>query len=346
VKILLVRLGSLGDIVHALPVAAALRDRHPDAQIDWLVDARYATILGLVPAISRRVILGRYEGGRGGAPTVRDWLTTIAALRRERYDAAVDLQGLIKSALLARLSGARRVIGFGRSHLRERAAGVLYSETVDPGGAVHVVDKNLSALHAFGITDAPRRFPLVVGDLSGTGVSPVQAPAGVPPVAYALLNPGAAWPNKRWPAERFGAIAVWLHEAHGLRSLVLWGPGEERLASRIVACSEGAATQSPPTGIAEILALARGARLMLSGDTGPLHLAAAVGTPIVALFGPTMAERNGPWDPGDISLSRFDECVCHYQRRCRRDRPCIDDITLEDVRGAIDRRLAFVAKHA
>jgi ADP-heptose:LPS heptosyltransferase len=123
-------------------------------------------------------------------------------------------------------------------------------------------------------------------------------------------------------------------------SMVLWGPGEEDLASAVVGASHGAAQAAPPTTIIDIVALARGASLMISGDTGPLHIAAAVGTPIVALFGPTRTERNGPWLPSDISISRFTQCVCHYERSCRRDRPCIDDISVDEVVAAVDRRVA------
>jgi heptosyltransferase-1 len=127
---------------------------------------------------------------------------------------------------------------------------------------------------------------------------------------------------------------------------VLWGPGEQAIAAVVVEASHGIAMTAAPTGIGDLLALARGARLMVSGDTGPLHLAAAVGTPAVALFGPTDPARNGPWDASDISLSRFADCVCHYERRCRRSRGCIEDLTVDDVRAAIDRRLATAEPHA
>lgn len=352
-KLLLVRLGALGDIVHALPVAAALRDRFPDAQIDWLVDARYAAILDFVPTLVHRVVIGGARAGgegmggatRPGAPTWRDMLAAVAATRREHYDAALDLQGLIKSAAFARLSGARRVIGFDRRHVREAPASWFYKETCDPGGAAHVVDSNLAALSAFGIDRRPRRFPIDVPSSPALAAVRECVTTGGR-AGYALINPGAAWPNKRWPPERFGEIALSIAGRHGLLPVVLWGPGEEATAGRIVESSGGAAMLAPRTGIGDVLALSRDARLMLSGDTGPLHLAGAVGTPIVALFGPTDPARNGPWDPADISLSRFGDCVCHYQRRCRRSRACIEDISVEDVRGAIDRRLAATKHHA
>jgi heptosyltransferase I len=336
-KLLIVRLGALGDIVHALPVAAALRERYADAQIDWLVDSKHASLLDFVPVISRSVAV---DSRRFGAA-----LGVVRDLRRQGYDVALDLQGLVKSAAFARLSGASRVVGFARAFLREKPAVWFYSETVDPGAAAHVVDKNLSTLARFAIADRSRRFPILVPESAACeAVGARLAKDGRR--GYALINPGAAWPNKRWPPERFGEVASTLSGRHALLPVVVWGPGEEAVAARIVEASGGSAMAAPPTGIGDLLALARGARLMLSGDTGPLHLAAAVGAPVVALFGPTDPERNGPWAEADISLSRFGDCVCHYQRQCRRSRGCIEDISVEDVRGAIDRRLAAAEHHA
>jgi heptosyltransferase I len=337
VKILLVRLGALGDIVHALPVAAALRERYPDAQIDWLVDRRHAAVLDFVPVISRPVTVDSRGWGAS--------FEAVRALRRERYDVAVDLQGLLKSAAFARLSGAARVIGFARAHLRERLAAGFYSEACDPGDVRHVIDKNLSVLALFGIGGRPRRFPLAVPE--SAACEPVAERVRREGLrGYALINPGAAWPNKQWPPARFGEIGSLLSLRHRLLPVVLWGPGEEGIAARVVEASNGTAMAAPPSAIGDLLALARGARLMLSGDTGPLHLAAALGTPVVALFGPTDPARNGPWSASDISLSRYDDCVCHYQRRCRRSRGCLEDLFVEDVRGAIDRRLAAAESHA
>ena len=348
-NILIVRLGSLGDIVHALPAAAALAERFPGAQIDWLVDARYRDILDCVPVVSRRLVVSTSRSAvarrAGGGPEARVFSgrralpAAVAELRRSRYDVAFDLQGLLKSAVLARLSGARRVIGFAPAHLREASARWFYTETIDPAGAQHVVDKNLAALTAVGITQAPRRFPIDVPPSPAVG--DVARRLGLAAGArFALINPGAAWPNKRWPPDRFGAAAAAMHARHGLRSAVLWGPGEESLARDVAGRSGGAATAAPPTSVADLVELARAACLMIAGDTGPLHIAAAVGTPVIGLFGPTDPRRNGPWDPADIALSQFDACVCHYQRRCRRTTACLADIHVEDLVAAIDRRLA------
>jgi len=327
---LIIRLGSLGDVIHGIPAAAALRQRFQDARLDWMVDPRYIELLELVDGIDRCIPFDPRDLARG----VRAW-SVLGELRRTRYDAVIDLQGLLKSAVLARLAGAERTIGFPRAHLREPQARFFYTETPDPGAATHVIGKGLALLRALDVTTTTVHFPLRVpqGGI-GAGIAGRLGAEG-----YAVLNPGAAWPNKRWPAPRFGAVAAALRRDHGLRSVVLWGPGEESLAAAVVAASGGAAEAAPPTTIRDIVAITHGARLMVSGDTGPLHVAGAVGTPIVALFGPTLPERNGPWAANDVTLSRVATCSCFYERRCKRAEPCIDDIAVDEVVQAVRRRL-------
>jgi heptosyltransferase-1 len=338
-RFLIVRLGALGDVVHAIPVAAALRRAFPAARIDWLVGARHREILDLVPGIDRRLVIN----DRGGASGGTSLLSAIRELRQSRYDVAIDLQGLIKSAVLARSSGAPRVVGFCSRYARERAARLFYSEVYDPGrGGLfdpgetrHVVDINLGLLSVLGITAAKAEFP--IGDVDSDAARAVGEQAGG---RYALLNPGAAWPNKRWPPARLAAIATELRNRHGLMSVVLWGPGEESLAAEVVAGAGGAALLSPKTTIADLVALARRAALMVSGDTGPAHIAAALGTPIVGIYGPTRPSRNGPMSPLDITVSRDASCQCHHLRRCRLDRMCLLDIEVAEVLDAVERRLS------
>jgi ADP-heptose:LPS heptosyltransferase len=157
---------------------------------------------------------------------------------------------------------------------------------------------------------------------------------------YILMNPGAAWPNKRWPAARFGAVARAIHERRGLQTIVSWGPGEEPLAQEVTRESGGAAILSPPTSIADLVALVRGAAVMISGDTGPTHIAAALGAPIVGIYGPTRPSRNGPWGASAITISRDAVCQCHHLRRCTSDRMCLLDIEAAEVLEAVERRLA------
>jgi heptosyltransferase-1 len=349
-RVLLVRLGALGDIVHAIPAALAVAAAAPGAEIDWLVDARHRAVLDLFDLPVRPIeigsasrgggaLAGRGGGaltGRGGgalAPREMSELwRTIGALRRRAYDAAVDLQGLIKSAMFARLSGARRVIGFARHVLREPLAGLLYTEAVDPGVYGHVIQKNVALASTIG--DGARSPTRIVMPLKPA------APLENASTPYAVINPGAGWPNKRWAPERFGALADRIRRDHGLAVTVTWGPGEERLARAVVEASSGAAQQAPATGLPELLALVRGAQLVVSGDTGPLHLAAAAATPVVAVFGPTDPRRNGPWASDDISVSEFHRCTCHHKRQCSRATRCLDDIGVDDVVRAVAARLA------
>lgn len=330
-RILIVRMSALGDIVHALPVLSAIRAAHPETEVDWLADRNYVGVLEHVEGVSQRII------GRPGLSRA------VPAMRARRYDVAIDLQGLLKSASMTRLSGAARAIGFERRALRERAAAWFYSETATVAAGAHIIWKNFSVLPLLGISPpAAPAFPFVVPpsrvvdevarDVESRGHR-----------GFVLLNPGAAWPNKRWAPDRFGAVARHALERHGLPCYVLWGRGEEALADAAVAAAAGAATRAPATTLGDLLALFSRATLMVSGDTGPLHLAAAMATPIVGLYGPTWPERNGPWRPDDVVVSRAPECECHHKRHCRRARMCLDDIDVDEVCRAIDLRLTRAA---
>ena len=338
-RFLIVRLGALGDIVHAIPVAAALKRAFPSARVDWLVSAKHREILDLVPVIDRRLVVN----DRGDAAGGRSLVAAVRELRRSRYDIAFDLQGLMKSALLARLSGAARVIGFSASYAREALARAFYTDTYDPGrGGMfdpretrHVVDINLGLLSLIDLTVSRPEFPL-----ERTESAPARRAAELTGGRYALLNTGAAWPNKRWPPERFGQLAAALRDRQGLMSIILWGPGEEALAHQAVAAASGAAVASDRTTVVDVVELARGAAVMVSGDTGPTHLAGAVGTPLVGLYGPTRPSRNGPMAADDETVSRDAVCQCHHLRRCKLDRMCLLDIDVAEVVSAVERRLA------
>ena len=328
-NILIVRLGALGDIVHAVPAAAAIRGAFPDARIDWLVEAKHRGIVDLVTVVDGVVTLD--------AATPGGWIDVVRRLRPVRYDVALDFQGLMKSAVLARASGARRVAGFSLWHLREKSARPFYSDVgVRLQADDHVIRKNLSLLTTLGIHTETIEFPL--RHVPSPALDQVAHEQGGRP--FALINPGAAWPNKRGPPERFGEMAAFLREVRGLSSLVLWGPGEQAIAQAVVDASSGAARVAPPTTLADLLALSRAASLMVSGDTAPLHIAAAVSTPVVALFGPTDPLRNGPWSNQDEIVSRYAACGCHYRRRCHQRAWCLGDVSVAEVTAAIQQRFS------
>ena len=351
-RLLIVRLSALGDVVHTLPLAAALRRAFPDAVIDWVVDERSADLLALVPVVDRVVVLRSRS-----RPRLRAFTECRRALRGRAYDVALDAQGLGKSAIVARMSGATRVVGLATPFLRERWARWLYTERADPGRPRHVVDRNLGLLAALGVEPESWSFPLEVRPSEAPARTRARLARGMDGGRFALLNPNAAWASKCWSPERFGAVAAWLRRVHRLPSAVLWGPGDEARAATVAAASGGAAMVAPPTGLPDLVALARAAALMVSGDTGPLHVAAAVGTPVVGIYGPSDPARNGPWSPEDEVVSRFAACRCRpapdgagadgrMVRVCRSAVRCLDDIPVGDVTSAIDRRLRSVRPDA
>lgn len=326
-KVLVVRLGAIGDIVHAVPVAAALRRALPNARIDWVVDARHAGVLEIFPVADRVAPLD-----------FTSWTAVLRgarALAVERYDAALDVQGLMKSALVARLSGARRVIGFDRAALREPAARFLYTETVDPGDAGHVVRKNLSLPGALGIASPAIEMPMAASS-SAVADDIARAYGG----NYCVINPGGGWPNKRLPAPTLGALAAALREREGLSSAVIWGPGEEAIAREVAEHSGGAAVVTPRTSLRDLAEVLRRAAVVVSGDSAPLHLAVAAGTPAVALHGPTSPSRNGSWRTEDAAVSRFERCACHHKRQCTAAAWCLGSIDADEVLAAVQDRLA------
>jgi ADP-heptose:LPS heptosyltransferase len=264
----------------------------------------------------------------------REALAALRAARAERCDAAFDFQDLWKSAVWARASGAPRVIGQAGAR-REPWSRLLLGETVDDGDAVHVIDRNLALLRAVGIDEVgTREFPLPAPAPSPS----VEAAWGAVGPSFAILNPGGGWASKLWPAEHHGVLARSL-AGDGIPSLVTWGPGEQSLADRVVAASGGAAVRCPPTTLLDYVELARRASVVIGADTGPVHLACAVGTPVVAVFGPTDPARNGPFSAHDLVVRRPPPCAPCHRRRCPRHEGVMADITVEEVAAAVERRL-------
>ncbi len=302
-NIAIVKLSSLGDVLHALPVAHALRRHFPEAHLTWIVEAReYAILKGqpdlnaVVPVDTR--LWRRLIWHPVGAREVLGKLSRLMErLRGARFDVAIDLQGLIKSGLLTAYTGAPLRIGFAFSHCWE-PLNVLFTtlRVKPPRQAVHVVEQYLSLLEPLGVQAEPPVFLLPSEPGAERRIDEFLAAEGVKPRdRLVALNPGAGRPTKRWPVDHFGRLAERLAVEAGVRVLLLWGPDEEGMARAIATGTTSRPVLAPPTSIPELCALLRRAALMVAGDTGPLHLAAALGTPCVGLYGPTRAERNGPY---------------------------------------------------
>ncbi|MEE9263142.1 MAG: lipopolysaccharide heptosyltransferase I [Vicinamibacteria bacterium] len=338
---LIVRLGSIGDIVHTLPALAALRQAFPEAHIDWLVESRSKEILVGNPCLDgllevdtlawRRRLYSPATWGQIGE--------RLRALRARRYDAVFDFQGLLKSGVLSRLARSPKRIGFAREHLRESGASVFTNQRLSPPEDVrHVIDRNLYLLRAVGIETSERVFPIAVPEDVRRRAEEGLASYGISD--YVALNPGGGWATKRWSPERYGKLAEEIQREWNLPSLVLWGPGEEDLAERIVASSAGAARRAPAIGLKEMVPYLEGARLFVGGDTGPLHIACALGASVVGVFGPTDPARNGPFGEGDRVVWKSVPCSPCYKRRCPGfDTVCLRSMSVPEVMEAVRHRL-------
>lgn len=315
-----------------MPVAVALKRAFPQTRIGWAVEGRAADVLAGHPAIDHLFRLPR------------GWLTSPAAvvslrkqLRAFAPEVAIDLQGLLKSGVATWLSGARMRIGFARPVAREQAW-LAYTNRVRPVAA-HVVDRCCDLLVPLGIRESRPAFEMprwpVSCDRMRQWLQSLRL--SEPPV---VLNPGAGWPSKLWPTDRFAAVARSLRERHGLRPVVVWGgPAERAAAERIVEASDSAAIMAADTTLQDLGELFRLSRMLISSDTGPLHLAAAVGTPCVGLFGPVPAARNGPYGSGHVCVEPPPEARPAWEDR-KTDTLSMAAIEVERVVAAAERLLA------
>ena len=343
-KILIVKLGSIGDIVHTLPSLAAIRRSCPGAEVSWAVERRAAEILRDNPLVDRLIELDTKALRRWSSLSGETLLATRQQLHRLRasaFDVALDFQGLLKSAVVARLSGAPRVYGFARESLREPASRFLLTRTVNVPPDTNVIRKNLAlAAGALGITvpdDGDRfEFPIAVSPEQDGEAEDAASLAGG---KFAILNAGGGWPTKLWSAERFGALADALLARHDLRSLVTYGPGEREMAETVARASRAGAALPVSLSLKGFYALARRASLYVGGDTGPTHLAVAAGAPVVALFGPTEWWRNGSPRSSDVCVERTDiGCRVDCHRRACSVWVCME-IEVARVAAAADERL-------
>lgn len=302
-RFLLIRLGSMGDIIHALPAAAALRDRFPSARIDWAVEQKWGRLLDENPDISETVSVDRKSvGGLGG---------TWRRLRQARYDCAIDFQGLYKSAILAYASGAAKRIGFESSYAREGFAARFYTDRLNPRGP-HKVDHNLTLAEHAGAKKSIPRFPLAIHPQDDEIILRELSTRKLDD--FFVLNPGGGWRSKCWPPVRYGELHRRLAELGAWRGVVTFGPGESELAREVVASAGDRAPQPIVLGLGPLLALLRRAKFIVSADTGPLHLASALGTPAVGLYGPTDPARNGPYGSRDVVVRNPRYAQTTYRR--------------------------------
>ncbi len=339
-RLLIVRLGSMGDIFHTLPAAAALRHAFPEATVGWIVEERWAELLCTLPEprcgprSRRRPLVDcvhpvNTKAWRTSLLSLQTWERIAAAgseLRAQRYEVAVDFQGAVKSAACARWSGAPVIYGFAQP--RENAASMFYTSQVIAYGR-HIVEQNLSLAEA--VAHQPLELRTIECPWDDAAEQYCENWLKRQAIsAFILLNPGAGWGAKQWPAERYGHAAKQLRE-EGLPSLINFGPGEELLARAVEGASGGAAQVLSCT-LSQLIAFTRRAKLFIGGDTGPMHMAAALGIPVVGIFGPTNPARNGPFGTRSIVL-RSPSSPTTHSRHAAPD-PGLMEISADQVAAA------------
>jgi heptosyltransferase I len=325
-RFLVVRLGSLGDIVHTFPAVAGLRKSFPTSEIVWLTHPRWVELVacsGLATEI--------WPVDSRDLSSVR---SVIAQIHSRKWNAAIDYQGLWKSALLPLLGGASPRIGFSSATIREFGVPVLYSDSVSCR-TTHIADQNGELSLRAGAQVPVAGVHLCVDDADTARVRADLAKENVN--QYIVLSPGGGWRAKCWPAERFGALSQRIRQEIGIPCVVNYGPDEEALVAQVLSASGTEKPLSYDGEMGTLRALLRGARCIVGGDTGPLHLAVALGTPAVALFGPTDPARNGPYPPGEIVL-RSPNAITSYGRGNETD-PSLLGLSVNDVLAAVKRRL-------
>lgn len=333
-NILIIKLSAIGDVIHALPVASALKKDNPDAKITWIVEKPAYDLLTNNPYIDEIIIFDkkRFKSVSG---LIKYGPILARQLQSRNFDLVIDLQGLFKSAAIALLSGAKKRLVYCNarelSHLVSQRVCGEYSEG-------HVIDRYLDVVRYLGVNVDKPHFEVNSTDQESGKAKAIAASAGLDITKpYAVLAPGTNWPNKCWPTNYFAELADKLFDT-GVIPVIIGGPKDDVLYQEIANKAS-----VPPidlvgkTSLKELAYVIKKARVFVGGDTGPMHLAVAVNTSVVALFGPTDPERNGPYGDSHIVIRSNEECAGCWKRKCPKDRDCLSVINADTVFRSVQK---------
>jgi len=330
-RILITRLSHIGDCVLTLPLLCAVRRKFPDAYIAWAVEKPANQLLELHPDLDQVIMIPK-----GWVSTPRQWPAVRRLLRPKRFDIAIDPQGITKSAMLGWVSGAKRRIGLEGKWGRELSAW-LNNELV-PTESVHVVDRTLEILGPLEISKTPVEYRLAADAASQHHVDSFLRARQVNR-PFVIVNPGASWASKRWAVESFAAVVRYLNSRHGIQCVVTWaGEAERGMAQGIVHCKDECGFVAPRTSLREYAALCDYAGLFIGSDTGPMHIAAAMGTPCIGLYGTTLPTESGAYGPQHIAIQKWHQDGSRRARR-KAENLAMMDIKPDDVFAACDRMI-------
>ncbi len=344
-NILIVKLSALGDIVQSLPVLHALSKHFSTSAIHWVTGEVGANLLKDNPLIDKIIVykrktLGQYASSPLKWPMLLKELISLRnKLRETHYDLTIDLQGLLKSGVITFFSGASIRLGFDRG--RELSHLFLNYKLPPYDPDKHAVLRYLDLLKPLGITLKPNdiKFPIGINNSDILNAIAILKENDLDPKKTICLIPGTIWPSKKWDAKLFSEVSINIEKRFSLKSVVIGSAQDKPLGQEIEALSNGSAIdltgKTPLKCLAALFSISRAA---VSVDTGPMHLAAASGAKIVALFGPTAPWRTGPFGEGHIILRKGLTCSPCFKRSCN-DRRCMLDIEVNDVIDALGKIL-------
>lgn len=349
-NILIVKTSAIGDVTHTLPALNALRRKYPAARITWLVEEAAAGLLEGHPALDRLLVSRRQHwarelrrGPRRAWAALGEAFRFLRELRDTPYDLLLDFQGLLKSGVLVALARARRKVGFGRGMAHAEGSWIFLNERVAAVDMnIHALERELLLLQAIGVETPEVTFALPITEAHRHRVEGLLAAAGVdrsrPLVA---INPQATWPTKLWWPERFAELADRL-AARGRAVVFTGSPGDREEIGRIIAAMRApAANLAGATSLLELAALYEMAKVVVSTDTGPMHIAAATGTPVVAIFGATAPWRTGPWGKQHQVVRVELACSPCLKKHCPRERECLRWVSVAMVAAAVEGKLGI-----
>ena len=344
-KILIIKLSSIGDVVHTLPALRALRKLYPDAEIDWLTEPPCISLLESHPEIDNLFVFEKARLRNGfGIESIRDVIGLVLTIRRRQYDIVIDFQGLLKSGVFSFLSGAKRRVGFDKT--REFSY-IFLNEKLPPYDPdMHAVDRYMLIPKALGAGDEVE-FYVPVFEADRKRIDSILDSKGISTVdGFVLINPWARWESKLWDKGMFASLVKEIISRYDFKVIFVGGSDARDYTDGILSSCEGYREDildlTGRTNLREFAYLSTLARMLITPDSGPMHIASAMGTRVVALFGPTSPRRTGPYGDGHVILHRGLPCAPCFLRRCE-DRGCMTGIGVDDVISGIERILGSIA---
>jgi heptosyltransferase-1 len=324
-KVLIVKPSSLGDVVHSLPFLNALKTCLPHAKIHWVIAKGLEGLLEGHPMIDRLLIIHKdmWKKLSNARHTMKEITSLLKKLKNEKYDLVIDLQGLLRSGIITKATGAPLRVGFREAREGSR---FFYTHKVEGGKNIHAVDRYLKVVEFLGCDIQDVRFPLPSNPVSSFKHSLMSE-------NYAVLIPGARWRTQVWPAEKFGELASKL----SIKTLILGTKSEIGAADTISSLSQGKSLSlAGKTSLKELVEIIRHAQFVLSNDSGPMHIAAALHVPVFALFGPTDSIRTGPYGKGHTIIREDVTCAPCFKKTCK-DMKCMNNLSAEKVHEIIKK---------